>query len=115
MPDDLDIQHAAPGFEADGRPVPMAEPNIYFDDPVPVEADTLGGMDLVSFINAMMQGTTSLEQIGARVVLTAFAQPKCFYRPKSLRELADWLDCSHPTAKKKFTTFLSDFAGDSDV
>ena len=113
MSDDLDIQHDTPGFEADGRPVPIVEPDIYFDDP-PAPENARGG-DAVQFINAMMQGTTSLEKIGARVVLASYALPKCLYRPKSLRELADWLDCSHPTAKKKFTTFLSEFVGDFDV
>ena len=112
MSSPLDIEYGQPGFEADGRPVPTVEADIYFDDPAHVEGDALGGMDVTQFINALMQGTTSLEKIGARVVLASFANPKCLYRPKSLRDLANWLDCSHPTAKKKFTTFSAEIIDD---
>ena len=114
-----DIQHRAKtkgdlSFES-GRPVPITEPEIYFDDPPeqPEAAEERGGMTLVQFIDSVMKGRPSLEEIGASVVLISFIKKDCLYRPKSLRELAVWLDCSHPTASRKFTTFLAENIGEN--
>ena len=114
MPLGPDNPHDDYGFDADGRPVPTVEPEIFFDDPPPETVTrSRGGMTLPQFIDFAMGGRTTLEEIGAIVVLAAYSQPECFHRPKSLRELAIRLDCTHPTARKKFTTFLAENIGDS--
>jgi hypothetical protein len=120
MTDGPDIQHKAKtkgdlAFES-GKPVPTAEPEIYFDEDPPEQpeaAEARGGMTLIQFIDSAMRGAATLEEVGARVVLASFIQKDCLYRPKSLRELAVWMDCSHPTASKKLTTFLAENIGDN--
>jgi|GEM_PF-1846536 hypothetical protein len=118
MDDAPNIQHKATfkgesdfAYE-DGELVPFV--GHASDEELPPD-DSSGAMVTPQFIDSMMRGANSLDEIGARLVLTSFGQPKCLYRPKSLRELALWLNCSHPTAKKLFTTFLTEIARDFDV
>ena len=119
MDDEPNIQHKATfksesdfAYE-DGELVPF----VGHDSDADLQADdeSSGAKVTPQFIDSMMRGTNSLDEIGARIVLTSFGQPKCLYRPKSLRELALRLNCSHPTAKKLFTTFLGEIARDFEV
>lgn len=120
MTDEPNIQHKATfkgeaGFAyEDGELVPFVE-HASDVDLTPGDGSNGGAMVTPPFIDSMMRSANSLEEIGARIVLTSFGQPKCLYRPKSLRELALRLNCSHPTAKKLFTTFLAEIARDFDV
>lgn len=106
MSDALDNPHAPPGFEADGRPVPIVEPDIFFDDPPVGDADTNASrFDLVQTLDLLLVGARNRDEIAERV-LVASMLAKHPAAPKSMTEFALWMDVSRPTAKRKFTSIL---------
>jgi hypothetical protein len=109
-----DIQHKPPfkaesdfGFENDGR-VPITGPDIFPDDPP--DADTPASA--AKLLDSLLLGTSDLSKIGARVVILAYCDRRCQRRPKSFRELGDWLGCSHTAARQKVSTFFRIIKGE---
>jgi hypothetical protein len=94
-------------FEADGTPVPVAEPTVY-DGP----AEAGDGLDLEPVLDLFLLAARDARQVGERVVFLSYLMPQVAGGPKSLRELATWLGCSHVAARVRLNRFKADFASE---
>ena len=106
-----DNEPAAPemplAFDDAGRPVPVTEPAVYDE---PQEAGD--GLDLEPILDLFLLAAPDARRVGERVVFLSYLMPRVAGGPKSLRELASWLGCSHVTARQRLNRFKADFARD---
>jgi hypothetical protein len=111
MLEDFDIQHDQPGFEADGRPVPIVLPEVYNEPP----ANDAARIDAGQLLNALLiigkndGSKPELAKIGEMVLLLGY-ETKSEYGAKNLRELGNWLGCSHVAARDKLNRLKAVFA-----
>jgi hypothetical protein len=83
------------GFE-NGARVPTIDPDIYGD-----EGTANDGLDLEPVIDVLLLGAKSAREVGERVVCLAYLMDRVTRRPKSYRELALWLECSHVASRAR--------------
>ena len=104
MSNALNNPHAPPGFEADGRPVPIVEPDIYFDDP-PAADTNASHFDLDQTLDMLLTGARDRDEIAARVLVLAMLlnRPAA---PKSATQFALWMDIPRTTAQRKWASIL---------
>jgi hypothetical protein len=92
-------------FDADGRPIPVTEP-VYDPgataDPEPIR------LDVEQFIIALVTAAPTLEDIGERVLITAYLM-HLDGAPENLRDLGGRLGCSHTMARRRVSTFCAHF------
>ncbi|HEY5233675.1 MAG TPA: hypothetical protein VIK35_09095 [Verrucomicrobiae bacterium] len=106
MSDALDNPHDPPGFEADGRPVPIVEPDIYFDDPPDDDADTNASrFELVQTLDLLLVGAHNREEIAERVLVLSMLLKRPA-APKSMTQFALWMDVSRTTAQRKMASII---------
>jgi hypothetical protein len=105
MSNALDNPHAPPGFEADGRPVPIVEPDIYFDDPAAAADTTASRFDLDQTLDLLLTGARDRDEIAARVLVLSMLlnRPAA---PKTMTQFALWLDIPRTTAQRKWASIL---------
>ena len=102
----LDNPHAPPGFEADGRPVSIVEPDIYFDDPPAAAADTTAsrfGLDQI--LDMLLTGARDRDEIAARVLMLSMLLKRPA-APKNMMQFALWMDIPRTTAQRKWASIL---------
>lgn len=106
MSDAPDNPHAPPGFEADSRPVPIVEPDIYFDDPPAGDADAPASrFDIEQTLDMLLVGAHDRNEIAARVLMLAMLLKRPA-APKSMTQFALWLDIPRTTAQRKWASIL---------
>jgi hypothetical protein len=106
MSDALDNPHDTPGFEADGRPVPIVEPDIFFDDPPAAAADTTANrFDLDQTLDMLLVGAHDCDEIAARVLVLAMLLKRPA-APKTTMQFALWMDIPRTTAQRKWAAIL---------
>jgi hypothetical protein len=106
MNDALDNPHAPPGFEADGRPVPIVEADIFFDDPPSSDGDTnVNRFDLDQTLDLLVTGAHDCDEIAARVLVLAMLLKRPA-APKSTTQFALWMNIPRTTAQRKWAAIL---------
>jgi|ERR1039458_2227 hypothetical protein len=90
----------------DGQRVRTSDAEIFFDDAAPVAA----GLDLEPFLDFLLRGSKTSQDISDRVLCLAYLMPGVSLRPRTFSELALWLDVkSSSTAKSKLEALLPIF------
>jgi len=99
MSDALDNPHAPPGFEADGRPVPIVEPDIYFDDPPDDTEPAPPRLNTSQILETILHGARNPFEISAKAVVLGMLQG-CPSAPKTQTEFAALLGISRTTGQR---------------
>lgn len=98
MHDGPDIQHKATGFNADHSPVPIVEPDIFFDDP-PAKATGRTRLDAEQILDAILDGAGNPQDIAARAVVLGMLLKRPA-APKTQAEFALLMDMPRTTAQR---------------
>jgi hypothetical protein len=98
MTEGADIPHGKPGFEADGSPVPIVDPDIYFDDPK-AETSNTPGMDVAQILDLIIEGARNRNEIAARAVLLSMLMKRPA-APQSTAEFALLMEMPRTSAQR---------------